>query len=325
MKRNSSRHLRRQQRNVLEARVFSARIAWLAVLRCIGWTARCCCLLGVLAGIGWAVWLGIRHAFHDNPDFKLRLIDLNPNPVIDEVRLIELAGIDPSSAPNLFDIDVKAAERALRAIPAVASAEIERDIREAALLVRVTPRVPRAWICGAATPAASRRIEGALLIDDQGFAYPCPAMQVEAAAELPVIELPEAPAAVQRVSHPDLVFCMRLLDEAAQVGCSGSIDVIRRPNEWSLELVTTTGITATCSLGDHSRQLGQLLRAIDHAESRGYAIATINLIPRNHIPVTVRAGTPDAPPRAIPIRANPQDNINAPPRAIPVSVPAVSR
>lgn len=305
--------------------MFSARIAWLAVLRFFGWTARCCCVLAVLAGIGWAVWLGIRHAFHDNPDFKLRLIDLNPNPVIDEVKLTELAGIDLSSAPNLFDIDVRAAERALRAIPAVASARIERDIREAALIVRVTPRIPRAWICGAATPAASRRIEGALLIDDQGFAYPCPAMQVEAAATLPVIELPKAPAAVERVGHPDLVFCMRLLDEAAQLGCSGLIDVVRRPNEWSLELVTTTGITATCSLGDHPRQLGQLRRAIDHAESKGYEIATINLIPQSNIPVTVRAGTTDAPPRAIPIRANPQDNNHAPPRAIPVSMPAASR
>jgi hypothetical protein len=327
MKRNTSRHLRRQQRNVLEARVFSPRIAWLAFIRCMGWVVRCCCVLAVLGGIGWGVWLGMRHAFHDNPDFRLRLVDLNPNPVIDEMMFIELCGIDLSSAPNLFDIDVSAAEDALRSIPAVATASVERDIREAALLVRVTARTPRAWVCDAKTHAASRRAEGSLLVDADGFAYPCPAMQVGAAAALPVIELPEAPIAGAHVNHPDLAFCMRLLDVAAETGHSTMIDVLRRPNEWSLELLTTGGITATCSLGDrrrHSEQLQQLARAIDHAKSKGYEIATINLIPRNNIPLTTRSAD-DTPPRAIPISTSASTNGNAPPRAIPVSLPAASR
>jgi hypothetical protein len=324
MKRNTSRRLRRQQRNVLEARVFSPRIAWLAFIRCMGWFARCCCVLAALGGIGWGLWLGMRHAFYDNPDFRLRLVDLNPNPVIDEIKLIELCGIDLSSAPNLFDIDVSAAEHALCSIPAVASATVERDIREAALLVRVTPRIPRAWICDTQTSAASRRAKGSLLVDADGFAYPCPAMQVGTAAALPVIELPESPAAGTRVNHPDLAFCMRLLDVAAEVGHSTMIDVVRRPNEWSLELVTTSGITATCSLGDHSRQLRQLARAMDHAKSKGYEIATINLIPRNNIPLTTRS-TSNIPPRAIPIPTTASTNGDAPPRAIPVSLPATSR
>ena len=44
-----------------------------------------------------------------------------------------------------------------------------------------------------------------------------------------------------------------------------------------------------------------LRAALDHAGEKGYVIATINLIPKFNIPITLRE--PSAPPRAIPVSA----------------------
>ncbi len=42
-----------------------------------------------------------------------------------------------------------------------------------------------------------------------------------------------------------------------------------------------------------------LRAALDHAGAKGYAIDTINLIPKYNIPITVRDGA--TPPKAIPV------------------------
>ena len=61
----------------------------------------------MLTGIGWGVWRGIQHAFYKNPDFRLQVIDLNANPVIDELGVAAAAGIDLTANPSLFDINVQ--------------------------------------------------------------------------------------------------------------------------------------------------------------------------------------------------------------------------
>ena len=101
MKRKTSNR-RLQHRNVLEVRVMSPRIAWFGFLRFFGVLAKLACLAAVLTGIGWGVWRGIEYAFYENPDFSLRAIDLNPNPVIDEPGLVEFLGIDLAADPSLF-------------------------------------------------------------------------------------------------------------------------------------------------------------------------------------------------------------------------------
>ena len=92
---------------------------------------------------------------------------------------------------------------------------------------------------------------------------------------------------------------MQLLDSAraADPDAVQWIDSIRQLNEWSLELVTRQGTSAIFSLGDHARQIESLRAALDHAGEKGYDIATINLIPKYNIPITLREE--QAPPRAI--------------------------
>ena len=304
MKRSTTRHRRHARQNVLHVRVMSPRIVWFGILGWLAKTAKLACVLALLAAAGWGVWRGVRHAFHQNPDFRLRLIDLNENPVIDERGVAEAAGIDLDAWPSLFDIDVSETAAKLKRLPAITDASVERHL-PGALVVRIVPRLPKAWIRCPSAGWSTVRSVGAMLADQQGVAYPCPEKQLQSALALPVIELPAAAgaetAAGRKLPQPELERCFRLLDAARRADAQAAqwIESIRQANAWSLEMRTRQGTAATFSLGDHDRQMQNLRSALDHAAGKGYDIATINLIPKYNIPITLRDSA--VPPKAIPV------------------------
>jgi hypothetical protein len=307
MKRKTSKHRRSaRHQNVLQVRVMSPRIAWFGFLRCSIKLAKVACLLAALTGIGWGVWRGVQHAFYQNTDFALRVIDLNQNPVIDEIGVAETAGIDLQANPNLFNIDVDALSEKLAANPAIIDARVERHL-PGTLVVRVIPRSPKAWISCPADGFENTRREGGLLVDHDDITFPCPAMMVEVASKLPVIDLPALAdhplKSGVKLDRRDLHHCFGLLDSAHEADAQAYhwIDSIQPANDWSLRLVTRDGTTATFGLDDHARQIDSLRAALDHAGEKGYLIDTINLIPKYNIPITVRNGS--TPPKAIPVSA----------------------
>ncbi|MCU0750936.1 MAG: FtsQ-type POTRA domain-containing protein [Akkermansiaceae bacterium] len=305
MKRKTTKHRRHARQSVLEVRVMSPRIAWFGFLKVLGRFTKLAAVLAVLTAIGWGVWRGIEHAFYKNPDFRLQVLDLNPNPVIDELRVASVAGIDLTANPSMFEIDVSDMTEKLRKLPEVTEARVERHL-PSTLVVRIIPRSPKAWVtCPAAGMTETRKV-GALLVDYHGFAYPCPELQLADAQKLPIIELPASeefpirPAA--RIKQRELDQCFLLLDSAraADPEAIHWIETIRPANDWSLEIITRHGTRATFGLDDHSRQMASLRAALDHSSEKGYVIDTINLIPKYNIPVTVRDG---APPVAVPTPA----------------------
>lgn len=304
MKRKTTKHRRPSRQNVLEVRVMSPRIAWFGFLSILGRITKLACVLAVFCGIGWGVWRGVQHAFYQNPDFQLRVLDLNPNPVIDEFEVAAAAGIDLTAGHNLFEVDVSKVTETLVAMPGIVEAHVKRHL-PATLVVRVVPRQPKAWLLESGDPPSETRRAGALLVDHTGVAYPCPARQLETAMTLPVIQLsPSAEhplIAGETVRHPELDPCFLLLESARKADPQALqwIETIRQANEWSLELTTRGGTVATFGLGDHARQIENLRTALDHAGEKGYPVRTINLIPKYNIPITV--GNTPVPPRAIPV------------------------
>lgn len=299
-RRNSRNSHRRSRQQVLEVRVMSPRIAWLGFLKCMGVIAKLAFILALVAGLGWGIWQGIQRAFYHNPDFRLQVIELNPNSAIDEAGVAEIAAIDLTA--NLFDIDVEQVAARLKARPEISAAHAERHL-PGKLSVRVTARSPRAWI--AAAGVSTTRQVGGMLVDTDHIAYPCPPLQLESAQNLPLIELPVSDKTPltpgQKISQPELAHCLRLLDSAAEADAQSVrwIDSIRQVNAWSLLLTTRQGTAATFGLGDHERQMESLRTAMDHSAQKGYTIGTINLIPKFNIPITLRTTAPA--PRAIPV------------------------
>jgi hypothetical protein len=294
----------------------SPRIAWFSFLRFVGNSLKFACLLAVIGGIGWGVWLGIEKAFYQNPDFRLQVIDLNANPVIDESGLAQFAGIN--IAGSLFDVDIATVVAKLKTLPGIEDAQAERHL-PGTLVVRVVARSPRAWISCPGNGIPGKRTAGGMLVDHAGIAYPCPDLQLEEAMHLPLIELPASEGAAikagQTVTQAELKHCFRLLDSAiaADPEAAQWIECIRQVNKWSLLLVTRDGTEATFGLGDHERQINRLRAAMDHANQKSYAIATINLIPQHNIPITLRE-EPVAP-KASPVSEPTPDDIRQERRA----------
>jgi len=304
MKNKSTASRRNSRQNVLQVRVMTPRIAWLGFLGFFGSLTKLACVVAVLAALGWGVWRGMQVAFYRNPDFRLQVIDLNANPVIDELRVASVIGVDLSSSPSLFDIDVSNATEQLKALPEITDAKLERHLPDT-LMVRVTPRVPKAWIRCTEAGISEVRKTGGMLVDQDGVAYLCPESHIQLTQRLPVIDLPAAeditPTAGKRIAQPELDNALALIKAICESDADGMqwIESIRQANKWSLELVTRDATTATFGLGDHHRQIENLRAALTHAGSRGYVIDTINLIPKYNTPITIRSET--KPPKAIPV------------------------
>lgn len=308
MRRKTSRTHRRTRQSVLEVRVMSPRIAWHGFLKLLGGLTKLACLLAVLTGIGYGIWRGIQHTFYNNPDFRLQVIDLNTNPVIDEAGLIELAGIDLTVETSLFDVDVDETKRRLEALPALVEARVERHL-PGTLVVRVSNRSPSSWVAVTGSDLSRVRHAGGLLVDLDGYCYPCPPMQLQEAQKLPIILLTandQHPLEAGRtITHPQLERCVKLLNAAREADAQSPrwIQSIRQANDWSLRLVTRQGASATFGLSNHAVQIEKLQAALDHAAKKGYLIDTINLIPKFNVPITVRRE--NRPPRAIPVSGQP--------------------
>jgi cell division septal protein FtsQ len=316
-KRRTSKVSHRKQAIQLKAHVMSPRIVWFGFLKACSKTMWIVLTLAVLGGLGWGVRLGLQRWLFKNEEFRLQAIHLTPNTAVDERRLVEVGHINIDG--TLFDCDLESIEKSLLALPEVSSASVKREF-PGTLQVKVVARQPVAWIScyRAEDPILPRDPQSGLVVDSSGFAYHCPPGQLSAALELPVIELnPNVEGAAplvsgQKVVHPeyDRAMALNAVACAASPDASTWIDTIRQSRSWALELTARDGMKATFGLGDHERQMQDLIAAVNHSRSSGQPIATINLIPRNHIPVFLKDGSA---PRAVMI----EDTEEPPKAAVP--------
>jgi len=302
-KRRTSNSRQRSRMKRLEVRVMSPRIAWFGFLRFCGRSMKYALILAMIGAAGWGVWLGIQRAFLHNPEFQLRLVQLNPNEALDEADVVKTASIDLQA--NLFELNPDLIRQRLAARPEVEKVTVERRL-PSTLAVQVKARTPRAWIAASGADLATIRHPGGLLVDPSGFVYPCSALQWEVSRDLPVILVPNlpngnAPVIGATCDRHELQRAFRLLSVATESDPDAPrwIDRIEQTNLWSLQLTTRSGTVATVGFSDQERQIKDLATALDHAGRQGYGIATINLIPERNIPITTREEAP--PPRAIPL------------------------
>jgi hypothetical protein len=303
-KRKTSKVRNRPQVKVLKANVMSPRIFWFDVRHAFAQLLKLLMWAALLGALGYGIWLGIQKGLVDNDEFKLQRIELSENPAVDEIRLLNVAGIDP--AGSLFDCDAAKIEEKLRALPEVAGADVRRDF-PGTLFVDLEVRKPMLWVANRAEGVMPRdRITG-LVVDRSGLAFPCPRGYFEEALALPVIELGkggEPLRAGTKVDHPDFVRGMRLYSAATAFTPDADewIDSIRQHKSWASRLMTRDGTEVTFGHDDLERQMGDLLAAVQHARENGARIATIALIGTRNLPVTYHESPP---PKAIEVEQTP--------------------
>jgi len=318
-KRLSQTRLRNSPRqHALELRVRSPRIMWFGVLKGLGRMARILVLLGLVGLLVWGAGLGLKRMFIDNEDFRLQVIELTPNGVIDELGVVELGGIDLSA--SVFEVGTSELQRRLEARADIISAKVEREL-PGTLRVDVKGRKPVAWLECGERGLSGRSRESGVLLDAEGFIFPCSGTLWAQAEALPVVEVagvgedPLTPG--ERVIDPTLRRALKLVLAAANTLPADSawgVERVRSASPWSLEMVTSDGEEATFGLTDHARQMGDLVALKRHLSAQGGRIGTVNLIPLRNIPVTLNSA---APRRAIPVEepAAPEAPATSPPAA----------
>lgn len=311
---------------MLKANVMSPRIFWFDVRHAFAMLFKMLLWMALLGVVCWGLWLGVEKGLLDNPEFKLQRIELSDNLAIDEIRLLNVTGIDPSG--SLFNCEAGQIEKSLLALPEVSAANVKREY-PGTLIVDLTIREPRLWVANKAQGVMPRDLMTGLVVDRSNIAFPCPRGGFEAAKALPVIELGEGGETLKagkKVDHPDFVRGMRLYSAAGAYTPDASewIDTIKQHKTWASRMTTREGTEVTFGHDNLKRQMGDLLAAVQHANEKGARIETITLIGTRNLPVTY-AERPA--PKAIFVEPAPEARISeeeSPDSSTPVKVrPAI--
>jgi len=276
----------------LQVNVLSPRIIWFGVLKSFRKLTRAALVLALIGGAAWAGHEVFQQGLVKNKEFRLQVVELTPNPALDERRLIKIAGIDING--SLFECDADEIEASIRALPEVAVASVRREF-PGTLVIGVIARKPFAWVASASQGIPARDPDTGLVVDRNGIAFQCPPALLDTATRLPVIQIGEggeAMAAGKRVTHPEFDRLKRLYKVACEEipGAEEWVYSLRQSREWSLEMLSRDGTVASFGLGDHERQMKDLKAALDHARDKDQQIASIELIPERNIPVVLRGG-----------------------------------
>lgn len=254
------------------------------------------------AGFRSAVWLVVafglialvtatwRQTLYRNPRFGLKEVTvftegaLRPEKLVREMGLVE--GMD-----TLW-IDLREIIERVERLPQVKSASARRDY-QGRMEVTVIQRRPVAWLECQRLGLHSMKSGFGCLLDEEGVAMPCDVILKDYTL-LPVIrfeELSQAHAG-SRVRDLQVAAALKLRAEVEKRVESGmpSLSSIDIPAKYALVAHFDDGMQVTFGPDALEAQLGRFDRVMIEARQKGWKIATLNLLPRDNVPVTFREG-----------------------------------
>lgn len=290
----TSRRTSKSRERMLELRVNSPRILFCDAVKLSGRLFKFLMIALVVVAIGVVGRIGYQKFFIDNQDFALKEMSFETENggeprFLTRARVIEATAIEESG--SIFAFDVDEIEAQLLALPEISSASVNRRL-PGTLKIKVTERIPVAWLACPARGIEERNIGNGLLVDESGIAFPCATASLASyAANLPVVfagELPEgAIVESQKINHEGLKYALEFAIKA-DISLSGSDlpDWVMVKDEITLEMRTVGGTRCTVSYFEQDSQIERLKNLSRHARDSGRQLATINLIPKRFVPVT---------------------------------------
>jgi hypothetical protein len=255
-------------------------------------------------GVGYGLLDYVKKNFLANPAYELRSVKLSANNAFDESDVVAIAAIPLNE--SIFQISLSEVEQRIKDRPEVTSVSVRREL-PGSIIIDLSVRQPFAWIECRALNMHGRSRENGYVIDREGYLYPCPSKQYDAAVMLPVITVAAEDSSLlvpgQCVESKSMKRSIRLLTIAEQQVKSSLpwIDSIQPYQPWAMKVWTRDGIEAIFGLEEHQQQMENLLLSMRHASDKGMQIASINLIPERNLPVILR--DPKSP---APLRVRPQ-------------------
>lgn len=238
-----------------------------------------------LVALGTAAW---RQTLYRNPRFGLKEVTvftegaLRPEKLVREMGLVE--GMD-----TLW-IDLRKIIEKVESLPQVKSASARRDY-QGNMEVTVIQRRPVAWLECQRLGLHSMKSGFGCLLDEDGVAMPCDVILKDYTL-LPVIryeELSQAKAG-SRVRDLQVKAALRLRAEVEKRVESGmpALVSIEIPTKYALVAHFDDGMQVTFGPDAITKQLVRFDRVMIEAREKSWKIATLNLLPRDNVPVTFR-------------------------------------
>ncbi len=271
---------------LLEVNVRRTRESFQRRRRIVNIVCRFALLVTAVVSIAVGGYKAAQKLWFANPDYTIRTIDVVVDGPMTREQVLGAAGV--GEGINIFAVNLAKIRTQLERLPRIQSAVAERHLPDR-LAIRVSERMPAAWVAGAGPEADPFSAPGSLTVDVRGVAVPPGDMQPDY-YHLPVIfgfdttqafpgeiidsEPLQAALELLRLCHDPLV------QTRFQIT---AIDISKK----YCMVVTEIGHGMfTFGLDGLDEQLGRLQALLVHAENAGPQIATANLMLKRNLPVT---------------------------------------
>ena len=271
----------------LHIKVSSPRIVMFEIMRGLGSSLKLVMVLALIGMIGWGGYLGAKHIFIDNEEYRLQEIKLETNGHMGHARVVEVAGIDLDA--SIFAIDTDDIRQSLLDLPEVTHCEVERRL-PGTLEISLTERKPVAWLKSVVNGFPGKEKNGAL-VDADAVMFPCEGALWEISRDLPVIEVTElAHDAFQhgsKMKHSEAMRALHLVKafNESDVRPAWMLNQVSILSDYSMLVTCRDESQALFGMYEHRRQLADFVTVREHALKTQREVEHINLIPKKNIPV----------------------------------------
>ncbi len=227
-----------------------------------------------------------QRAFYDNPDFRLKRVELAIPDGFSGTKVLQVAGIEQGM--KMMAIDLEAIRGRLVGMPMVSRAEVSRVFPDK-MVIELEEARPVAWLACPGKGIEPYSAGEGWLIDEQGGLVQCDAVTPRFAT-LPVIEVKDvlAPEVGMVVDSTEIDTALALM-EASRVALEGHglyVVEVAVKDSYSLRVRYNNRMEVVLGLADVDRALSDLRTILDRTRAEGRLLATVNLRVKRNIPVT---------------------------------------
>lgn len=284
--RNRRRSPRRRSNNILEVQVRArtARQKRVRLVTKIVWSLILIVVIGT-AGI-YGIRAGMSKFFLNNPDYKIKALEVQLDGVMTRDELIKLAEIEADD--NLFTLNISQIEQRLRSDARIENVRIERHFPNE-LSITLTRRRPVAWVSKEDVQSGTGNQDAAMLIAADGTLMPpMPGYGIHT-GYLPTIfgGTLEVDSIKKRISDSTVYAALDLI--AAVDKNTEAIFQIRTidvSKPYRLGVITDRNIHVQFPPEDFDEQVDRLNQIMKMAIDTGRELQTVNLLIKKNTPVT---------------------------------------
>jgi cell division septal protein FtsQ len=276
----------RRQQHLLDVKVRSRRATQHRVRRALGVFSRVILFAMVVAAVYVAAREAVRHLFFENPDFKLKTIELQTDGSLQREQVLNAA--DLNEGENIFKVNLARVHDQIQELPQVDEVQVVRKL-PAEIDIRVVERKPVAWITSDKEISDPFASDAAFLVDARGVLMKQKKLLPEYLG-LPLIlgcssELLEAGKVIE---SPETKTALELLRLSARsfLQMRFQIREIDLSKGYCLLVTDKNHARVTFGFNDLETQLQRLEQFLVYCDDTKQELATVNLLVQRNIPVT---------------------------------------